>query len=297
MKRLSKNKKICVKEGQSFKLKSFDTSERCGFDNESEIKEELSSYKEKIATLQEKLYAQDKYSLLIILQAIDAAGKDSCIKHVLSGVNPQGCSVTSFKAPTDKELAHEFMWRAHMHMPEKGMIGVFNRSYYEELLVCKVHPEFILKQRIPGIESVENIDESFWENRYKIIRETEKHWINNGTVVIKIFLNMGKEEQKKRFLERIDVPSKNWKFNINDLTERQLWKQYQKAYQEMIAETSTKQAPWYVIPADNQWVSRAIVGRIILEHLEALQLNYPEMDQVAKNTMAEARKKLLSEKD
>ncbi len=293
---IKKNSKIRVTDGKDFRLNKIKTNERLYFKDEASLKKELDQHKEKISSLQERLYANDSHSVLIVLQAIDAAGKDSCIKHVLSGVNPQGCQVVSFKQPSKEELDHDFIWRTYKQLPERGKIGVFNRSYYEEVLVCKVHPEYILGQNIPGIESKEDIDKKFWENRYRAINEMERHLVKNGTVIIKVFLHLGKDEQKKRFLERIDNPKKQWKFSFADLKERALWDHYQEAYTDMIKATSTKHAPWYVVPADDQWVSRAIVGRLLLEHLEELDLSYPEINDEAKTSLLEARKLLLNEK-
>ncbi|HEY1045746.1 MAG TPA: PPK2 family polyphosphate kinase [Bacteroidia bacterium] len=297
MKSFSKNQKISFSGGKDFKLKNYKTNETFEFGNEDTLKAELATYREKISSLQEKLYAQDKYSVLIVLQAIDAAGKDSCIKHVLTGVNPQGVSVSNFKAPSQVELDHDFIWRTYHQLPEKGKIGVFNRSYYEELLVCKVHPEYIVNQRIPGIDSVDDINTKFWNNRYRIINEMERHLVKNGTIIIKIFLNLGKKEQKKRFLERITDKSKQWKFNYADLKERAHWNDYQEAYKDMIMNTSSKYAPWHIIPADDQWVSRALVGRLLLEHLENLNLSYPALNESDLKLLEQARKELMNEKD
>lgn len=296
MKALKDSKKIKVDDGKNFKLSHYPSEERLYFKDESSLKNALNSYKESISDLQEMLYASGKHSVLIILQAIDAAGKDSCIKHVMSGVNPQGCSVSSFKAPSKEELSHDFLWRTYKQLPERGKIGVFNRSYYEEVLVCKVHPEYILAQNIPGIEDIKDIDEKFWKNRYRAINEMERHLIKNGTIIIKIFLNLGKEEQKRRFIERIDVPEKQWKFNLTDVKEHQYWNDYQKAYNEMIKNTSTKQAPWYILPADNQWVSRAALGQILLEHLQSLNLSFPKNSEADKALIAKSRTELIREK-
>lgn len=297
MKSFSKHPKICFSGGKDFKLKNHKTDETFEFGNEDALKAELATYREKISSLQEKLYAQDKYSVLIVLQAIDAAGKDSCIKHVLTGVNPQGVCVSNFKAPSQHELDHDFIWRTYLQLPERGKIGVFNRSYYEELLVCKVHPEFIVNQRIPGIDAAEDINAKFWKNRYRIINEMERHLVKNGTVIIKIFLNLGKKEQKKRFLERITDTSKQWKFNYADLKERAHWNDYQEAYKEMIQNTASKHAPWHIVPADDQWVSRALVGRLLLEHLENLNLTYPTLNESDLKLLEQARKELMNEKD
>jgi PPK2 family polyphosphate:nucleotide phosphotransferase len=291
-----KNKKIRVETGSKFKLRNFDPGYDAGYDNETTLKTALDKYKVKIAKLQDKLFANDKYSVLIVLQAFDAAGKDSCIKHVMSGINPQGCHVTSFKQPSKEELDHDFLWRTYKALPERGKIGVFNRSYYEEVLVTKVHPEFILGQRLPGVNTLNNIDQKFWKNRYKSINDMERHLVKNGTVIIKIFLNITKDEQKNRFLDRINDPDKNWKFSTDDLKERKLWTTYQTAFEEMIRETSTKHAPWHVVPSDNQWVSRAVVGDILLETLESLKLKYPVLSKVEKDLLLQGKTELEAEK-
>jgi PPK2 family polyphosphate:nucleotide phosphotransferase len=290
-----KDKKIRVETGKNFRLKNHSSAYNAGYGNENLLKSDLIKYKEKISKLQDKLFAQDKFSILIILQAIDGAGKDSCIKHVLSGINPQGCHVVSFKQPSKEELDHDFIWRTYKALPERGRIGVFNRSYYEEVLVTKVHPEYILGQRIPGVHSLNNIDGKFWQNRYRAINEMERHLVKNGTIIIKLFLNMSKNEQKNRFLDRINDPEKNWKFSMADLKERQYWDKYQKAYEDMIISTSTKYAPWHIIPADNQWVSRAVVGDILLETLENSGLKYPELNKAEKLILAEGKTELESE--
>ncbi len=261
-----------------------------------ELKKQLEADKAVISDLQEVLYASGKHSVLLLFQAMDAAGKDSCIRHVMSGVNPQGVDVRSFKAPSTKERSHDFLWRHARAMPPRGFIGIHNRSHYEEVLVTKVHPEFILGQNIAGIESVKDIDKEFWEQRYASIRNFEEHLAANGTVIMKFFLHMGKDAQKKRFLERIDDPKKNWKFSTGDVAERRHWDKYQKAYEEAIAATAAPHAPWYIIPADEQWESRALVGRLLRLQLEALGLKNPELDEKTMGGLQEARKELLAEK-
>lgn len=226
--------------------------------------------------LQDKMYAQGKYGVLIILQALDAAGKDGIIKHVMSGVNPQGCQVKSFKAPSSNELAHDFMWRCIKAMPERGNFGIFNRSYYEEVLVARVHPKFVLKQNIPGVEKESHVDNSFWETRFNDISNIERYFSNNGYLVIKFFLNVSKKEQKKRFLSRINEPAKNWKFTMADVNERQHFDQYLEAFEDMLKHTSHDFASWYVVPADKKWFMRTAVCRIIVSHLEKLDLAYPD---------------------
>lgn len=296
MKKIIDNKTLCISDGKDFKLSKQATDYDKGFRDKARLKADLEGYKEKIGVLQEKLFAQNRYSVLLVLQAIDTAGKDSCIKHVLSGINPQGCQVVSFKQPSREELDHDFLWRAYKQMPRRGWIGVFNRSYYEEVLVTKVHPEFIIGENLPGIYSVKDIDDKFWEDRYRAINEMERHLVKNGTIVIKVFLNLGRNEQKNRLLERIDNPDKQWKFAYADLQERRLWDQYNKAYQDMIRHTATKHAPWYVIPADNQWISRAMVGEILLETLSSLKLSFPALGKEDKAQLDSARNELSNEK-
>ncbi|MDI1235818.1 MAG: polyphosphate kinase 2 family protein [bacterium] len=294
-KKVTEDLKIVVKNGHDFKLKQFRTSYNAGYLNDKLIKASLESYKEEIAKLQDKLFAQGKHTILLVLQAIDASGKDSCIKHVLSGINPQGCHVTAFKQPTQEELNHDFLWRTYKALPAKGMIGVFNRSYYEEVLVAKVHPEFILNQKMPHINAIGDIDSKFWKNRYRAINEMERHLVKNGTIIIKLFLNMSKDEQKIRFLERTNDPTKNWKFNLGDLKERKLWDAYQTVYEEMIQSTSTKHAPWHIIPADNQWVSRVVVGDILLETLQNLNLAYPVLNKAELAIIEQGKAELKAE--
>jgi len=230
----------------------------------------------RLRELQDMMYAQGKYGVLIILQALDAAGKDGIIKHVMSGVNPQGCQVKSFKTPSSEELAHDYMWRCYKALPERGNIGIFNRSYYEEVLVVRVHPTFLLKQNIPGIDDVEQVNQTFWETRFRDICNFERYFSNNGFLVLKFFLNISKAEQKKRFLSRINEPSKNWKFTMADVNERQHFDQYLSAFEDMLQNTSTDFAPWYVIPADKKWFMRTAVCRIIVDTLERLDLAYPD---------------------
>lgn len=261
-----------------------------------ELKKQLDADKAVISELQEVLYAAGKHALLLIFQAMDAAGKDSCIRHVMSGVNPQGVDVRSFKAPSSKERRHDFLWRHAKAMPERGFIGIHNRSHYEEVLVTRVHPQLILGQHIPGIRSEKDITKQFWEQRYASIRNFEEHLARNGTVIMKFFLHMGKDAQKARFLDRIDDPKKNWKFSTSDVAERRLWDQYQKAYEQAIRATATPHAPWYIVPADEQWESRALVGRLLRLQLEALGLEHPKLAPEEKARLADARRELMSEK-
>lgn len=249
--------------------------------------------KEKLRDLQEKLYADGSKSLLVVLQAMDAAGKDSLIEHVFGGVNPQGCNVTSFKTPSSKEYSHDFLWRQYLALPQKGMIGIFNRSHYESVLVCKVHPEYNLSEKT--WDSVKDFDKKFWENRYESIRNFEKHLAQNGTTIIKIFLNVSKDEQKKRLLDRINEQEKNWKFSAADLPERALFDEYMKCYETAINETSKDEAPWYVIPADNKWFARLSALQIIIDTLEKMDLKFPELSKEDRKGLDEAKKQLESE--
>ena len=247
----------------------------------------------KLRELQERLYADSGKSLLIVLQAMDGAGKDSLIEHVFGGVNPQGCEVTSFKAPSHKEYSHDFLWRHYIALPEKGKIGIFNRSHYESVLVCKVHPEYNLNEKV--WDSVSDFDEKFWEERYESIRNFEKHLSENGTTVIKIFLHISKDEQKKRFLDRIDEQEKNWKFSMGDLPERALWDEYMKAYERAINETSKDHAPWFVIPGDDKWFARVAAIQIIIDALEGMKLKFPKLSEEDLKELEGARKQLQSE--
>lgn len=258
-----------------------------------EGKEMLAAEKGKLHELQERLYSDGSKSILVVLQAMDAAGKDSLIKHVFGGVNPQGCSVTSFKTPNDKEYAHDFLWRHYMALPEKGKIGIFNRSHYESVLVCKVHPEYNLNEKV--WKSVDDFDEKFWKKRYESIRNFEKTLAENGTTIIKIFLNVSQKEQKKRFLERIDDPTKNWKFSAGDLPERDLWSKYMTAYEEAINETSKDYAPWYVIPADHKWFTRVAAIQVIIDAMEKMDLKYPVVSEEGKKALLDTKKELEKE--
>lgn len=253
----------------------------------------LRKEKIKLRKLQERLYADSGKSLLVVLQAMDAAGKDSLIEHVFGGVNPQGCEVHSFKTPSSKEYSHDFLWRHYLALPEKGKIGIFNRSHYESVLVCKVHPEYNLNEKVWN--SVFDFDDKFWEERYESIRNFEKHLSENGTTVIKIFLHISKEEQKKRFLDRIDEQDKNWKFSMGDLPERALWEEYMKAYERAINETSKDHAPWFVIPGDDKWFARVAAIQIIIDALEGMKLKFPKLSEEDQKGLAEARKQLENE--
>ena len=275
-----------------FSIKKTDTK-YSGQLKKNEGKEMLQKEKEKLRELQEKLYADGSKSLLIVLQAMDAAGKDSLIEHVFGGVNPQGCEVHSFKTPSSKEYSHDFLWRHYTALPEKGKIGIFNRSHYESVLVCKVHPEYNLSEKV--WDSVDDFDDEFWENRYENINNFEKHLAENGTTIIKIFLNVSKDEQKKRFLSRINEPEKNWKFAADDLSERKLWDQYMTAYEDAISKTSKENAPWFVIPADDKWFARVAAIQIIIDTLEKMDLKYPKLSEKEATGLDDAKKELESE--
>jgi PPK2 family polyphosphate:nucleotide phosphotransferase len=284
------SKPFRVTDGKGFKLKHFDPGDTLNLKSEDKprAQEALKNGIEMLAELQDKLYAQDKWSVLLIFQAMDAAGKDGAIKHVLSGINPQGCQVYSFKTPTSEELDHDFMWRCSKNLPERGRIGIFNRSYYEETLVVRVHEEILAKQKLP--EKI--ITKHIWDERFQDIRNFEKYLSRNGTIVRKFFLNVSKDEQKKRFLERIDNPDKNWKFSSADAKERGHWDDYMKAYEEMVRNTATKDSPWYVVPADNKWFTRLVVAATVIEALSSLDLKYPEVGEDQLKELAEAKKLL-----
>ena len=288
-------KKYLVKPNDKFLIQDFNTTYDGHLDKEAG-KEELERVKEELSKYQETLYAAGKHAVLIIFQAMDAAGKDSAIEHVMSGINPQGCQVYSFKTPNSVEYKHDFLWRHYKALPERGKIGIHNRSHYENVLVCKVHPEYILSEDIPGYDNVKKIDQKFWKNRYDSIRNFEKHLTDNGTVILKFFLHVSKEEQKQRFLDRIDEPSKNWKFAAGDLKERALWKEYMNAYETAIKETSTENAPWYVIPADKKWYTRLAISQIVAETLEDLNLKYPVLPKEEASQLEVLKQQLLAEK-
>jgi PPK2 family polyphosphate:nucleotide phosphotransferase len=279
-----------VSRGKGFRLKDHDPEDTLHFKNEDKAraKEGLATGVEVLADLQDRLYAQDRWSLLLIFQAMDAAGKDGVIKHVMSGVNPQGCQVYSFKAPTSEDLDHDYLWRCLKRLPERGRIGIFNRSYYEETLVVRVHPELLGKQKLPQA----CITPDIWDQRFEDIRNVESYLGRNGVVIRKFFLNVSKKEQKKRFLERIDNPAKNWKFSSADAEERGHWDEYMEAYEDMIRKTSTKEAPWFVVPADNKWFTRLVVAAAVIETLAELGLEYPKVGKQQMEELAAARAKL-----
>jgi PPK2 family polyphosphate:nucleotide phosphotransferase len=282
-----------VIRGAKFRLRDFDPGDTGTLQDEDKplAQQVLEAGKQALTELQDMLYAQDRWSVLLVFQAMDAAGKDSAIKHVMSGVNPQGCQVFSFKAPTHEELDHDWLWRCWRALPERGRIGIFNRSYYEEVLVVKVHPELLGAQRLPA----EFAGKRLWKDRYRDIRAMERHLARNGTLILKFFLNVSKNAQKKRFLERIDEPEKHWKFAAGDVRERAHWKAYMEAYEAAIRETSAPHAPWYVVPADNKWYTRAIVAAAIVDGLTGLALHYPNVDKAKLAELAAAKKALLAE--
>jgi PPK2 family polyphosphate:nucleotide phosphotransferase len=284
-----------ITRGKGFRLKDVDPDETAGLKSEfkDEAKALLQEGVQTLAGLQDRLYAQDRWALLLVFQAMDAAGKDGTIKHVMSGVNPQGCEVASFKAPSSEELDHDFLWRCMPWLPNRGHIGIFNRSYYEEVLVVRVHPEFLAGQKLPP----ELVTKRIWEERYEDINGFERYLARNGTVIRKFFLHVSKKEQKKRFMERLDEPEKNWKFSAADVRERAHWDEYMEAYEDMIRATATPHAPWYVVPADNKWFTRLVVGAAIVEALESLDLHYPKVDKQKRAELAAARKLLMQERD
>ena len=286
-----------IKPEKKFKLKDHDPS----WAGEKDIaKDERKEFAEKLLTedvtalaeAQDVLYASDTWSVLVVLQAMDAAGKDGIIKHVMSGVNPQGCQIFSFKQPSSEELDHNFLWRCMVRLPERGKIGIFNRSYYEEVLVVKVHPEFLASQRIPDAK----VNKEFWEGRYEDINNFEKHLSRNGTKIVKFFLNISKEEQRKRFLARIDTPDKNWKISPSDIAEREHWDEYMDAFEECIANTTSGEAPWYIIPANHKWVSRALVAKILVETIQSLGVQYPKVSDEKMKAIEASKRQLEKEK-
>ena len=281
-----------VHEGKKVDLKKWATLIKPMYKSKEHYQELLDAQVQELSVLQRLLYASNRYAVLLIFQAMDAAGKDGAIQHVMSGINPQGCQVFSFKHPSAEELEHDFLWRTTQSLPERGRIGIFNRSYYEEVLIVRVHPEILRGEGLPD----EGIDEAtLWQERYRSIVDLENHLHRNGTRIIKFFLHLSKEEQRQRFLERIDDPEKNWKFSLADLVERKFWKQYRQAYASCLSATSTKQAPWYVVPADDKKNARLIVSRIILETFKALDMHYPETDANRQQELLSIRQQLMME--
>jgi PPK2 family polyphosphate:nucleotide phosphotransferase len=283
----------CVSKGEKFRLKDYDPRDTGEVKNKEQGLKIIEHRAGLLSNLQEKLYAQDRWALLLVIQAMDAAGKDGVIKHVMSGVNPQGCEVHAFKTPSAEELNHDYLWRAHRCVPERGKIGIFNRSYYEEVLVVRVHPTLLQAQKLPDPLITKHI----WEQRYEDINAFEHYLTRNGVVTRKFFLHVSKKEQKRRFLERLEDSKKNWKFSMADVKERAYWKDYQEAYEEMIQNTATKHAPWYVIPADNKWYTQLIVASTIISTLEDLDLSFPDLDKEKKKELEGVRDSLLHEKD
>ena len=284
---------FCVTKGEKFRLKDWDTTATTGVKNKQHAQDILDAREGVLSRLQEKLYAQDRWALLVVLQALDAAGKDGVIKHVMSGVNPQGCDVHAFKSPSNEELNHDYLWRTQKCIPERGKIGIFNRSYYEEVLVVRVHPTLLRAERLPD----ELITKHIWDQRYEDINAYEEYLTRNGVMIRKFFLHVSKEEQKKRFLERLEDPKKNWKFAMADVNERGFWKDYQEAYEEMIQNTAAKHAPWFVVPADNKWFTRLIVASAIIQALDELHLSFPDVDKAKKKELEAVRASLLAQKD
>ena len=282
-----------VTDGKNFRLKKVDPADTLHLDSDAKPKAQqaLAAGVELLAKLQDTLYAQDRWAVLIIFQAMDAAGKDGAIKHVMSGINPQGCEVSSFKAPSAEELDHDFLWRCAKRLPERGRIGIFNRSYYEETLVVRVHPNFLAGQKLPPDLKGKDI----WKRRYQDITNFERYIAHNGILVLKFFLHVSKEEQRQRFLSRIDDPSKNWKFSLNDAREREHWDEYMEAYEDTIRHTASKHAPWYVVPADNKWFTRLVVASAIVTNLKSLGLDYPTLSEEDLQALQEAKKSLAAD--
>jgi len=287
------SKKFCITDGRNFKLKNYDPDDDGGLGEEDKplAKEALQLGVEALAAMQDILYAQDRWSVLLVFQAMDAAGKDGAIKHVMSGINPQGCQVSSFKAPTSEDLDHDYMWRCMKHLPERGRIGIFNRSYYEEVLVVRVHEQLLLNQKLPA----ELVTKDIWDDRLKDIRNFENYLGRNGTLVCKFFLNVSAKEQKKRFIERIDNPEKNWKFSASDAKERKYWKEYMNTYEALIKHTATKNAPWYVVPANNKAFARIVVASAIINTLDSVGLEYPKVSKEKLAELAKIKEELMAE--
>jgi len=288
------SKPFRVTDGESFRLKDFDPGDTLdlGSQDKPQAKEALDLGIEALTHLQDKLYAQDSWAVLLIFQAMDAAGKDSTIKHVMSGVNPQGCQVISFKTPSPEDLDHDYLWRCVNHLPARGHIGIFNRSYYEETLVVRAHPELLERQKLPPDIVTKNI----WKERFKDIRAFERYLTRNGVVVRKFFLHVSKKEQKKRFLERLENPEKNWKFSAADVREREFWDDYMEAYEDMIRHTATEDAPWYVVPADNKWFTRVVVAAAVVSTMGSLDLRYPKVSEAERKELLAAKRALLAAK-
>jgi PPK2 family polyphosphate:nucleotide phosphotransferase len=288
---LSLAERYRVTDGRRFRLAEVDPDDVSGIRGRAQAEQALRRGVERLSALQEKLYADDRWAVLLIFQAMDAAGKDSTIEHVMSGVNPQGCQVYSFKAPSAEELDHDFLWRCSKALPERGRIGIFNRSYYEEALVVRVHPELLAHQRLPRVPP----GEALWKERFEDIRGFERHLARSGTLVRKFYLHMSKKQQKKRFLKRLSEPAKNWKFSTKDVEERAHWRAYMDAYEDMIRKTSSEEAPWYVVPADNKWYTRIVVADAVVDALQSLELRFPKLEASKRRELAKARQLLLEE--
>jgi len=285
-------RRLRIDKPDKFRLADYDPADTCGLDIEkAEAKAMLANGVERLAALQEKLYADNRWAVLAIFQAMDAAGKDGAIEHVMSGVNPQGCQVHSFKAPCHEELDHDFLWRIAKAVPERGRIGIFNRSHYEEVLVVRVHPEYLERQRLP--KSL--VGKDLWDHRFKSIRTFERHLARNGVLILKFFLHVSKEEQRQRFLARLDEPAKRWKFEMGDVAERKLWDKYMHAYEEAIRHTSVDEAPWYVVPADNKWFARLVIAEAMVDAIENLNLEFPKVDGAALKELERVRGALMAE--
>ncbi|MCL2884454.1 MAG: polyphosphate kinase 2 family protein [Oscillospiraceae bacterium] len=282
---------------EALSLADWKTDDTAGWGDKkkAETDAEIAGDIEKLRVMQDKLYAQNKHAVLMVFQALDAAGKDSTISHVMSGINPQGCQVVSFKTPSAEDLSHDYLWRIHKNLPERGRIGIFNRSYYEEMLITRVHPELIINEKIPGIASVDDIKKSFWKSRYSEICNYEKYLTDNGFTILKFFLHLSKEEQKRRFLKRIELPEKNWKFSASDTQERALWDEYQTVFEEALAHTATKKNPWYIVPADNKWFMRLAVSKIINARMARLDLAYPAVSAEQQKALEHIKEQLLGE--
>jgi PPK2 family polyphosphate:nucleotide phosphotransferase len=284
-----KLRRFCIDKPHRFRLADYDPADTGGLDiNKPDAKAMLASGIERLSALQEKLYAENCWSVLVVFQAIDAAGKDGAIKHVMSGVNPQGCQVHSFKQPNTEELEHDFLWRIAKALPERGRIGIFNRSHYEAVLVERVHPEFVNKARPPTVR----IDDKFWDGRFKSIRHFESNLARSGTLILKFFLHISREEQRKRFLARLDEPGKRWKFKMNDIVERKLWPKYMAAYEDAIRHTSRADARWYVVPADNKWFARLVIAEALIDAMEELKLEFPKIEGAALKELEKVRRAL-----
>jgi len=295
--KLIRTKDLLVPAEKKISLKDYSTKYKGKELNKKEAEMLLEMSRKGLAEIQDELYAHNRYSVLIIFQAMDAAGKDGAVKHIMSGFNPLGVKVYSFKAPNSHELDHDYFWRHEIALPARGEIAIHNRSHYENVLVTKVHPEFVLNENIPGVETIKDVNKDFWKMRYKQIRRFEKNLSDNGTIILKFFLHVSRKEQKKRFLERIDDPTKNWKFSLSDLKERAFWDDYQEAYGEALSATSTKYAPWFIIPADDKWYSRLAIASIIHRQFERLKLSYPIVSEAQKAELQRAKLKLMSEED